>query len=111
MIVDKFSQTQKGGDHATVIKDDYHVLAIPSSGRRRFGNAFSRNSKNTDASVAGGIGTGTTGITDVVLTQAPKFGGAPTRGPRPDNDAKSRARCFLGARPAKDTCTCVCVCA
>ena len=40
MIVDKFSQTQKGGDRATVIKDDYHVLAIPSSDRRRFGNAF-----------------------------------------------------------------------
>ena len=34
--------------------------------------------KNTDASVAGGIGTGITGITDGVLTQAPKFGGAPT---------------------------------
>ena len=54
-----------------------------------------------DPSIDGDTGTGVTGITDVALTKAPKFAGAPTRGSRPDNDAKSRARCFLGARPAK----------
>ena len=40
----------------------------------------SHATQNTDASVAGGIGTGITSITDVVLTQAPKFGALPQRG-------------------------------
>ena len=38
----------------------------------------SHATQNTDASVTGGTGTGITGITDVALTQSPRFGGTPT---------------------------------
>ena len=99
MIVDKFSKP-KGRDQATVIEDDGHVLTNHRPCRRRLGKP-SHATPNTDPSIGGDTGTSVTGITDVTLTKAPKFGGAPTRGPRPDNDAKSRARCLLDARLAK----------
>ena len=67
----------------------------------------SHATQNTDASVAGGIGIGITGITDVVLTQAPKFGGAPTAWPGPGSGAKFRFGAAWCIRPAKDTCVCV----